>query len=55
MTINEIDSLNVNSGPALMAMNSWPESSKVTVSTIPDGVSWIVVTFVIRESSKIEV
>ncbi len=53
--MNEIDSLNLNSGPALMAMNSWPKSSKLTMSADPEGVSWIVVTLVIREPLKIDV
>ena len=53
--MNEMDSLKVNTGPALMAMNCCPRSSKVTMSASPEGVSWIVVTLVIRESAKIDV
>jgi hypothetical protein len=53
-TMNEIDSLNLNSGPALIAMNAWPQSVNETMSQSPDGVSWIVVTSVIDESGNTE-
>jgi hypothetical protein len=46
--------LNLNSGPALIAMNGCPESSNETISQSPDGVSWSVVMFVTFESGKTE-
>jgi len=51
-TMKEIDSLNLNSGPALMAMNGWPFSSKATTSQSPEGVSRSVLTLVILEFGK---
>src|SRR5215471_6184548 len=54
-TWNEMDGLNLKSGPALMAMNGCRESSKETTSQSPDGVSWSVVVLVILEFSKREV
>jgi hypothetical protein len=53
-TMNEIASLNLKSGPALMAMNGWPASSNATTSQSPDGVSCSVCTPLIRESGKTE-
>jgi hypothetical protein len=51
-TRNDTDGLNVNTGPALIAMNGWPESENDTMSQSPDGVSRIVVTFVTFDSGR---
>jgi hypothetical protein len=50
----EIDSLNWKSGPALIAMNGWPFSSKATTPQSPDGVSPRILTLVIFEFGKTE-
>jgi hypothetical protein len=50
--MNEIEGLNLNRGPALIAMNRWPAKSNVTTSVSPEGVSRRVVLLVIRESGK---
>jgi hypothetical protein len=52
--MKETDSLNLKKGPALIAMNGWPESENETTSQSPEGVSCNTVTLVIRESGKTE-
>jgi hypothetical protein len=52
--MKEIDSLNLKSGPALIAMNGWPFSSKATTSQPLEGVLRSVVTLVIFEFGKTE-
>src|SRR5687768_998438 len=54
-TKNDTDGLNLNKGPALIAMKDCPASSKETISESPDGVSWSVVIFVTFESGNKEV
>src|SRR5215472_820265 len=54
-TWNEIEGLNLKSGPALMAMNGCRASSKETTSQSPDGVLWSVVALVIFEFSRSDV
>src|SRR5439155_12766994 len=49
LTWNEMDGLNLKSGPALIALNCRPESSNETISQSPDGVLWRVLTFVTFE------
>jgi len=51
-TIKEIASLNLNIGPALIAIKGSPESSKDTTSQSPDGVSCRVVILLIFDSGK---
>ena len=51
--LNETAGVNLNSGPALMAMKPCPRSSKETISESPEGVSWMVVVFVILEEGKV--
>lgn len=41
-------------GPALIAMNGWPKSSKETTSQSPEGVSRRVVTSSTLEAGKID-
>jgi hypothetical protein len=53
--MKDIDGLNLNRGPALIAMKAYPHSLNDTISQSPDGVLWIVVMFVIFESGKAEV
>jgi hypothetical protein len=36
---NDTAGVNLNRGPALIAMNDWPMSSNETMSVSPDGVS----------------
>jgi hypothetical protein len=38
-TRNEIEGVNLNRGPALIAMNGCPKTSNDTTSASPDGVS----------------
>src|SRR5688572_24327730 len=54
-TKNDTEGLNLNRGPALIAMKDCPASSKETISESPDGVSWSVVMFVTFESGNKEV
>src|SRR5688572_4777824 len=53
-TKNDTEGLNLNRGPALIAMKDCPASSKETISKSPDGVSWSVVIFVTFESGNKE-
>jgi hypothetical protein len=39
LTLKEVDGLNLNKGPALMAMNGWSARVNVTMSVSPEGVS----------------
>src|SRR5262245_21181276 len=55
LTMKDIDGLNLNRGPALIAMKANPQRLNDTISQSPDGVLWIVVTFVIFEAGKAEV
>jgi len=52
-----MDGLNLNKGPALMAIKGCPESSKEAMSQSPVGVGtlWIVVMLVVLEFGKMEV
>jgi hypothetical protein len=52
--MNEIEGLILKKGPALIAMNFCPHSSKETISESPEGVLWIVVTSVIFEFGNME-
>src|SRR5688572_21095078 len=54
-TMNDTEGLNLNRGPALIAMKDCPESSNETISESPDGVSCSVVMFVTFESGNKEV
>src|SRR5688572_33344449 len=54
-TKNDTEGLNLNSGPALIAMKDCPASSKETMSESPDGVSWRVIVFVTFESGNNDV
>jgi hypothetical protein len=49
-----MDSLNLNKGPALIAMNGWPERVNETTTQSPDGVLGSVVMLMILESGKTE-
>ena len=51
-TKNEIDGLNVNSGPALIAMNGCPASVNEITSQSPDGVSCSTVAESMRDSGN---
>jgi hypothetical protein len=51
----DTDGLNLKKGPALMAMNGSPASSKETRSQSPDGVPDTVVTPMILEPGNKEV
>jgi hypothetical protein len=53
--MKDTDGLNLNRGPALIAMKEYPQSLNETISQSPDGVLWIVVMFVTFESGKAEV
>jgi len=53
-TMNDTAGVNVNRGPALIAMNGRPQSSNETMSVSPDGVSWMAVTLVTLESGNVE-
>jgi hypothetical protein len=50
--MKEIASLNLNKGPALIAINGWPERENETTSQSPEGVLCSVVMLVILESGK---
>jgi hypothetical protein len=50
----DTDGLSLNKGPALIAMNGCPASSKDTTSQSPDGVLVSVVTLVILEPGNNE-
>jgi hypothetical protein len=52
--MKEIDSLNLKSGPALIAMNGRPFNSKATTSQSPEGASRSVLTLVIFEFGRTE-
>jgi hypothetical protein len=54
-TSNDTAGVNLNSGPALIAMNGLPTSSNETTSPSPDGVSWSVRTSVTLELGKVDV
>src|SRR5262245_7908360 len=49
-TRNETDGLNLKSGPALIIENGCPQSSRLTMSTEPDGVSFNFDALLTRES-----
>ena len=53
-TMNEIDALKVNSGPALIAMKSWPFRLNVTKSQSPLGVPGTTTLLVIIAFGKTE-
>ncbi len=51
-TIKEMDSLNVNNGPALVATNRRPENVNEILSISPVGVSFSVLLIMILESEN---
>ena len=44
--------VNLNIGPADMNSNSWPQSFRLTISTLPEGVSGVMVLLVIEDWGK---
>lgn len=52
--MKDTDGLNLNIGPALIAMKEYPHTWNETISQSPEGVSWIVVVFVTLEPGKTE-
>jgi len=52
--MKEMDGLNSNKGPALIAMNCCPKTVNETTSQSPEGVLCKVVMFVMLESGKTE-
>jgi len=53
--MKDIDGLNLNRGPAIIAIKEYPHSLNETTSQSPDGVLWNVVMFVTFESGKADV
>src|ERR1700722_9456586 len=54
-TRNDTAGVNLKRGPALMNLNSCPESRRVRRSTVPEGVLWSTVVCLILESLNIDV